>query len=331
MACWGAFRRARTMLCALVLCGLLSPSAGAQSDAWPSRPIRMIVVFPAGGGTDTYARLLQPALQEILGQSIVIENRGGGGGLVGTEAIVNAPPDGYTFGWVISSYAASPALVKDLKFDPIAGITPVSLVARSGYIVVVQTASDYRSMADLIAAARAKPGTLSYATSGIGTGQHIFTEILKRRLGIDLIHVPYRGGAPANAAVAAGETTTILGNFPSMLPLVTGGRVRPLAVTYLARSPQLPDVPTVAETVLPDYDAVEWFGVIGPAGVPPAIVARLSAALAAAAKRPEMVQRFAELGSEVVGSDPPAFGTRIRDDIARIGAVIREANIKIDD
>jgi len=186
-------------------------------------------------------------------------------------------------------------------------------------------------MADLVAAARAKPGTLSYATSGIGTGQHIFTEIFKRRLGIDLIHVPYRGGAPANAAVAAGETTTLLGNFPTMLPLVSGGRVRPLAVTYLNRSPQLPDIPTVAETVLPDYEAVEWFGVIGPAGIPPAIVARMSAALAAAAQRPEMVARFAELGSEVVASDPAAFGKRIRDDIERIGAVIREANIKIDD
>jgi tripartite-type tricarboxylate transporter receptor subunit TctC len=322
--------RAWGVLGALMIGFLLCPAASAQTDTWPSRPIRMIVVFPAGGGTDTYARLLQPALQEILGQSIIIENRGGGGGLIGTEAIVNAAPDGYTFGWVISSYAASPALVKNLKFDPIAGITPVSLVARSGYIVVVQNSSDLKSMADLVAAARAKPGTLSYATSGIGTGQHIFTEILKRRMGIDLLHVPYRGGAPANAAVAAGETTTLLGNFPSMLPLVTGGRVRPLAVTYLARSPQLPDVPTVSETVLPDYEAVEWFGVIGPAGVPPAIVQRLSAALAAAASRPEMVVRFAELGSEVVGSDAAAFGKRIRDDIERLGAVIRAANITID-
>src|SRR4051812_4842476 len=148
-----SWRRAWATVGALLVCVLLSPMAGAQSDAWPSRPIRMIVVFPAGGGTGTHARLLQPALQEILGQSIVIENRGGGGGLVGTEAVVNAPPDGYTFGWVISSYAASPALVKDLKFDPIKGITPVSLVARSGYIVVVQNSSDYKTMADLVAAA----------------------------------------------------------------------------------------------------------------------------------------------------------------------------------
>jgi tripartite-type tricarboxylate transporter receptor subunit TctC len=325
----------RTMLAlAAALVGALAFSGeqAAQAQPWPNKPIRLIVGNPPGGTNDILARLLQVPLQEALGQPIVIENRAGGATMVATEATVRSAPDGYTLGTIISVHASNVALQPRLPYDPIKDITPIAFLGRVANIVVVHPSVKANTFPELLALAKANPGSIHHGTSGNGTSQHFSGELLRLGTGVDIVHVPYRGGGPAINDVVGGQIQMMFGNFASILPHVKSGRVRPLAVTGATRSPVLPDLPTVAEAAnLPGFAVTEWYAVIGPAGLPPEIVQRMNKAIYDAMKRPEIEAKLRDQGIEVDYMPPDQMMDFIKSEIAKIGDIVKRANIKLSD
>ena len=317
---------------ALVGALALSGEAIAQAQPWPTKPIRLIVGNPPGGTNDILARLLQVPLQEALGQPIVIENRAGGATMVATEATVRAAPDGYTLGTIISVHASNVSLQPKLPYDPIKDITPIAFLGRVANIVVVHPSVKANTFAELLALAKANPGTIHHGTSGNGTSQHFSGELLRLGTGVDIVHVPYRGGGPAINDVVGGQIQMMFGNFASILPHVRSGRVRPLAVTGANRSPVLPDLPTVAEAAnLPGFAVTEWYAVIGPAGLPPEIVQRMNKTIYEAMQRPEIASKLRDQGIEVDFMTPDQMMDFIKAEIAKIGDIVKRANIKLSD
>jgi tripartite-type tricarboxylate transporter receptor subunit TctC len=315
---------------ALAAAGLAMPGL-AHADAVFTRPIRVIVTFAPGGGSDITARLLAPGLSETLGVPVTVENRPGGGGSVGTVELVRAAPDGHTIAVVSSSHLTNPILMAPPPYHATRDVSAITNVISAPNALAVAARSPFRTAAELVAAARARPGTLTYATSGIGTAQHIGGARLALLTRTELVHVPYRGGGPANTATVAGETDFGMSNLASMMPLVADGRVRLLAVAARRRVPQFPDVPTVAEALdLPGYDAVEWFGVVAPARLPRPYVDRINAATRAAAHRPDVAQRFDALASTLILDGPDAFAAFLEQQHAAISEVVRAANIRIE-
>lgn len=316
--------------CSLVAALLVSfalPAAPALAQRYPSRPIRLVVPFAPGGGTDVVARALSQELAESLQQTLVVDNRGGGGGSIGTEIVVRAAPDGYTLLLVTSSYGTNAAVYK-LGFDPLADVTPISMVGESGYVVALHPAVPIASVKELIAYAKANPDKLNYGSSGSGGTTHLAPALFGLMTGTKMTHVPYRGGGPAIVDLLAGHIQLMFSPMPLVVPHMKTGRVRGIAITTLKRSSVLPDVPTVAESGVPGYEAVLWFGVLGPKQLPDNVVSRLSAELANALHAPELKKHMVSLGLEMPDTTPEYFRRVIERDIAKWKKVVAMGNIK---
>ena len=314
----------------LVVLAAGSTAVRAQGTATPQgKALRIIVAFPPGGATDIVARYLQQPLAEALGQVVVIENKSGGNGLIGTEAVARAPADGTVLGMGTSSLAASPAIYSALPYDVHKDIRPITIVARSPNLISVHISSPLKSLADLIEAARRAPGKVIVATSGNGNAQHFGLEQLKITTATEIVHLPFRGAGPALNDLAAGQVEIGWLNIAGSLPFVQSGQLRPLAVTSLKRSASLPAVPAVAET-LAGFDFTEWFALIGPGGLPDEVVDRLYAAIVKAARTPGMVAKIREAGMELDLNTPAEFRALMLSEDKKLGELAKRANIKLD-
>jgi tripartite-type tricarboxylate transporter receptor subunit TctC len=312
---------------ALVLVGFAS-AASAQS--YPSKPIRFISPYAPGGGTDILARLIGQKLSEGVGQPVVIDNRPGAGGVIGTEIVAKSPPDGYTL--MLASPApivVAPYLHKKLGYDPLKDLAPVTLISVVPAVLIVHPSLAAKSVKELIAIAKAKPGQLTFSSSGSGGTGHLSGEMLKMMAGIDMVHVPYKGTGPATTAVLGGEVVMSIGNMISVLPHVKSGRVRALAVTTPQRSKVLPDLPTVGES-LPGYSSGPWYGVLAPARTPAPVIAKLNQEIVKILRSPEVKDNMSSEGADPIGSSPEQFAAHIKSESQRWGQVIKQANIKVD-
>jgi tripartite-type tricarboxylate transporter receptor subunit TctC len=321
--------RRRALLAAL---GLAAPAgaARAQPGEWPARPVRFIVPYPPGGPTDILARVVAQRLAQDLPQPVIVENRGGASGTIGAEAVARAPADGTVFLVNASAQVIVPHLQR-VPFDALADFTPVTNIAAVPLMLVVTNTLPVHSVAELIAHARANPGRLSYASSSAGGSTHLAGELFKRLAGVEMQHVPYRGAGQALPDVVAGNAQLMFDSMASSAGLVREGRLRALAVTTGARVAAFPDLPTVAEAgPLPGYAMASWYGIWAPVRTPPAIVARLQQAVAAALRAPEVQERLATLGAVPVGDAPEAFARFTQAESVLYGRLIREANITVD-
>jgi len=309
---------------------LLLAACAVSAQEWPAKPIRWIVPYPPGGGTDVIARIMQNRMAEGLGQPIVIENRGGAGGALGTEAAARAAPDGYTLLFTLSSHTINPLLYK-LNYDVERDFAPVSLIVSVPQLIAANPASPIKSMSELVASAKAQPGKLSFASVGNGTPSHIAGELLKLKMGIDLLHVPYKGGGPAVTDTIGGQVPLIFVTAPAAMSQVRAGRLRALAVTTLKRSPGAPDVPTVAEALnLPDYEVDSWYAMFAPANTPPAIIARIQKEIARVVQLPDVRQKLIEQGGDPVGGPPEQLERVVKAELKKWAEVIQAAKIKVD-
>ena len=308
---------------------LLAPARQALAESWPSRPIRLVVPFAAGGAADSAARAITPAMTQRLGQSIVVENRTGASGSVGGGAVAQAAPDGYTLLWDASSHLVNPALMRNLPFD-YARFTPVSLVVSFPGVLAVKQDFPARSVAEFVALAKEKPGTISVGTQGNATAGHVGLLQFCRRAGIEVIHAPYRGGAEAARDLAAGSIDAVFITTVSAGPIVDSGRARFLAVTTAARVPSRPEVPTLAESGFPGFESSEWAALFGPHDLPAPIVAGLHQALVAALAEDGVKQRLAQIGAVPVGSAPADFARFVAEGRAQMASLVKEAGIRLD-
>jgi tripartite-type tricarboxylate transporter receptor subunit TctC len=299
----------------------------ASAQAWPARTIRLIVPFAAGGAADSAARTVFPRVSEILGQTIVIENRTGAGGSIGGAAVAQSAGDGYTWLFDASSHIVNPSLLRNLPFD-YTSFLPCSQVATFPQVIAVKEAFPARTLEELIAAAKARPGELSFGTQGNATAGHLALELFQSRAGIRLTHVPYRGGADAARDLAAGNVDGVLITALSAGPIVQSGRARMLAVTVTERLANWAAVPTLAESGFPGFDMSEWVGLVAPAGTPQPIIARMQATIAVVLKEPLVRERLAQLGAVPVGSDPATFGRFLSEGRETMARLVREAGIQ---
>ena len=295
---------------------------------FPSKPIRLIVSYPAGGGADAMARLISPKLSEALGQPVLVENRGGASGTIAADLVAKASPDGYTLLLDAANHAVNPSLLPKLPYDPDKAFAPVTLLALFPNMVVIHPAFPVNSVKELIAKAKAEPGKIAFASSGNGSAQHLAGELFRQRAGLDMVHVPYKGGGPALVDVMGGQVPLYFGNMASALPHVKNGKLKALAITGSKRSPAAPDLPTVAEAGIPGYQVYEWNAIFAPAGTPPAIVNRLHSEIAKAVAIPEVRDRMLALGAEIVASTPAELGAWVREQTASWSKVVRAGNIK---
>lgn len=313
---------------ALLVAGTLA-ALPVFAQAWPSKPIRVVVPHSPGGVTDVITRLVMQPLSEALGQPIVVENRPGAAGLVGTEMVARAAPDGYTLLMYVDTNTIFPSTVKQLAHDPDASFAPITLVARGSHVIVAHPSVPAANLKELIAYAKQNPGQLSYASPGSGSPQHLAAEILKREAGIEMTHIPYKGGGQAIGDVVGGNVKLGLLGMVPVLPHVKSGRLKVLAVTGASRSALLPDVATVAESGLPGFATIQWTGLVAPAGTPPAVVARVHTAMAEVLRQPAIVEKILALGQETSASaTPDEFQQMIRAELKRWPAVVSAAGIK---
>ena len=313
----------------LVVC-MFAPSYAA-AQAYPTKPIRLLVGFPAGGSTDILARSLAPRLSQALGQPVIVENRPGAGGNVAGEATARAAPDGYTlFMTTVASHAINPHLYSKMPYDAIKDFTPVTLAASYPLLLATHPGVPARSVAELLQLARSKPGALIFASSGNGSPGHLSGELFKSMGGVNIVHVPYKGGAPSTLAVLGGEAQMTFATMPAVLPHVKSGKLIGLAVTTAQRSSAAPEIPTIAEAGLPGYDVNSWAGVVGPAGMPRKIVARLHAEFARALHSDELKEKLALEGATPIGNRPEEFAAFLREELAKWGKTARDANAKIE-
>ena len=315
-------------LVAPVLVGLqLAGPACAQPGAYPSKPIRLLVPFTPGGGTDIVARLIAQKVSEAVGQSVVIDNRPGAGGTIGAETAVRANPDGYTLIMVSGSYGTNAALYK-LPYDPIKDIQPIILVGESGFVIVVHPQVPAKNLKELIALAKSKPGGLTYGSTGTGGITHLATVYFELLAGAQMTHVPYKGTGPALTALLGNQIQVVFGAMPAALPHVKSGRLRGVAVTFPKRSDHLPDLPAVGE-VLPGYEVVLWYGVFGPMGLAKNVVTRWNEEVTRVLQTKEMKERMAGEGLDPVGGTPDHFLNVIRRDVEKWRKVVRDAKVTI--
>lgn len=311
---------------------LIGPSvAFAQVDAsYPSKPITLVVTYPPGGGADAMARLIAPKLSEALGQSVIVENKPGAGGQIGAAAVAKAPADGYTLMLDASSFAVNPALYPKLPYDTLKAFKPIGVVALFPNVVLVNSGFPAQNVAELIAIARKSKGAVSFASSGNGSAQHLAGALFESATGVDMVHVPYRGGGPALNDVIGGQVPLFFGNLASTLQHIQGGRLRALAVTSSKRSAILPGVPTLSEAGVKGAEIHEWNAIFVPAATPPAIVSKLAAAFQRALETPEVSQRVAQLGGEMQRTTPDQAQAFIEQQITLWGRVVRERKIGVD-
>jgi tripartite-type tricarboxylate transporter receptor subunit TctC len=296
-------------------------------DAYPSRSVRILVPYPPGGAVDIVARTLGDELSKRWGQSVIIENKPGAGGIIASQELVKSPPDGYTLIVVATGHALNGHFYAKLPYDPFNDFTPISLIGSSPNMLLVRADSPYKSVADVIAAARAAPGQLSYGHPGNGTSPHLAGELLKYMAKVDITPVPYKGGAPTLNDLLGGHIPLSINNIPESIAQVKAGAVRPLGVTTAVRSPVLPDVPSIAET-LPGYDTGVWWGFLAPAHIPDAVKDRLAKDCAEVAKLPDVKERMLQLGASPIGSTPDEFAKLIRDEYEKWGPVLKAAGIQ---
>jgi tripartite-type tricarboxylate transporter receptor subunit TctC len=307
---------------------LLATSAAAQ--AYPSGPVRVIVGFPPGSAADVAARVVTGQLGQVLGTSFVVENRPGAGSNIATEAVARAPADGYTLLMGTVANTINHSLSVDLRFNFATDFAPIALVGTVPNLLVVHPSLDAKTVAELIAAAKAKPGTLTYASSGNGTSPHLSGELFSEMAGVKLVHVPYKGSSQAVVDLVAGRVSLMFSPASTVLPHIKSGKLRPLASTGIARANAMPDLPTLSESGLPGFDTGVWFGLLAPAKTPPAVVERLASATAQARESPEMKSQFGSQGIDVLQGGPKEFGDYIDKEIAKWAKVIKAAGVKPD-
>jgi tripartite-type tricarboxylate transporter receptor subunit TctC len=312
---------------AAVAAFIVAAAAAASAQSFPSRPVRIFVPYPAGGGVDVLTRTLGDVVSKQWGQSVVVENRPGAGGVIASQAVVTAAPDGYTLIMVASGHATNPLLYAKIPYDTFKDFTPISLLASSPNILLVRADSPFKTMADLIAAAKAKPGSLSFAHAGTGTSTHLAGELLKSLARIDLNAIPYKGGAPSINDLLGGQIPLSFNNGPESVGQLQAGTLRALAVTTAERAPFLPDVPSMSEAV-PGYDTGVWWGLLGPANMPADVLAKLSHDFVAALNTDPVKERLGKLGALPIGSSPQQFDARIHADYDKWGPIIQAAGMK---
>jgi tripartite-type tricarboxylate transporter receptor subunit TctC len=312
------------------LIALLFAASAATAQEWPSKPIRWVVPFPPGGSLDIVSRMMQNRVAEGLGQPIVIENRGGAGGAVGTAEVARSAPDGYTFLFALSSHTINP-LLYTLSYDVERDFAPVSLIVSIPQLLAVNPATPFKTINDVVAAAKAQPGKLSYASAGNGTPSHIAGELLKLNTGIDLVHVPYKGGGPAVTDALAGHVPMLFLTAAVVIEQARAGKLRALAVTTRKRSPGAPEIPTVAEALaLPDYEVDSWIAMFAPAKTPRPVIARMQKEIARVVQLPEVRTRLIEQTADPVASSPEELERIVKTELGKWAEVIRAAKIKVD-
>ena len=309
----------------------LAAIAGAQAPAYPTKPIRLVVPFPAGGATDILAREVAKHLTDAWGQSVVVDNRPGAGGNIGSELVAKAAPDGYTLEMgTVGTHAINASLYSKMPYDHVRDFVPVILVAGVPNVLEVNPALPVNSVQELIAYAKANPGKLNFASSGSGTSIHLSGELFKVMAGVQMTHVPYKGSAPALQDLIGGQVQLMFDNLPPSLPQIKAGKLRALAVTSAGRAPALPDTPTVAEAGLPGFEASSWFGVLAPAGTPPEIVNKLNAEIAKWLASPGAKEKLANVGANIAGGTPEDFARHIQAETAKWAKVVKESGAKVD-
>jgi tripartite-type tricarboxylate transporter receptor subunit TctC len=314
-----------------VMAALAGPVAPSAAQDYPTKPIRMIVPFPPGGGTDLLSRVVTNKLSESLKQAIVIENKPGAGGNIGVDLAAKSAPDGYTIVMgQTSNMAVNATLYPKLPYDPLKDLTPVALVADSPILIVVSAESPYRSLADLIAAAKAKPETVTFASPGNGTVAHLSSEILQGAAGIKFQHIPYKGAAPAITDLLGGRVDLLMSSVPTLLGHVKGGKLRAIALTGPKRSAMLPETPTVAESGFPGFDANTWFGILVPAGTPDPIVRTLNKEINAALQAPEVREKIRTEGGDALGGTSDAFAGLLKSELEKWAKVVKSSGAKVD-
>ncbi len=309
---------------------LLALPATVLAQAWPSKPIRVVVPFPAGGGIDTVARIVVPKMSEALGQPMVIDNRSGAGGTVGTEVVARATPDGHVLLATFASHSMNATLYRDLSYDTEKAFAPISLIATVPNILVVHPSLPAKTVGDLISLARKRPGDINYASVGNGTPAHLSAELFNMMAGVRMTHIPYKGAAASIIGMITGETQLTFTTVLIALPHVKAGKLRPLAVATLARTPLLPEVPTVDQSGLKGYESIAWYGLLAPAGTPGPVVDRLNAELVRSVQTPEVRENLLRQGTEIVASSPARFAQVIREDIVKWTKVVKAAAVKPD-
>ena len=316
----------RTCLFLIALMG----SAEAFAQAWPARPIRVIVPFPPGATMESVVRLLVPDLTKALGQPIIVENKPGAGTVVGVDATAKAAPDGYTFGSVANSFTVNATLVPRLPYDTLKDLQPVGLMAKTANVLVGHPSVQANTLKELVDYAKKNPGKLSYASFGNGTTAHFAGEILKTMAGIDIVHVPYKGQGPALADVIGGQVNAMFCNLPECLPQIRGGKLKAYGTTYNERAPLAPDLPTIAEQGYPGFYTDSWYGLVAPAGVPKEILQRMNAEINRALTHAELRDTFIKRGLDPLGGTSERMGEHVRAEVAKYAKVVKDANLKID-
>jgi len=313
---------------AVVLATAALHAGSAAAQAYPVKPIRLMVPFPPGGSTDIVARIVAQKLSAQLGQPMVVENRGGAGGTIGSAVVAKAAPDGYSLlVGSTSTHVVAPSVYAKLEYDPVKDFAPVSLMAVSPYLLVVNPAVQAKTLKELVDLMRAQPGRLNYASAGIGSTTHLSMEMLKSASSTFALHIPYNGNGPAGAAVIAGQVEILFGSLPAVLPHVKSGRVRALAVGTLKRSPALPEVPTVAESGYAGFDASLWLAILAPAGTPAPVIERLNKEILAAVSAPDTRDLLDKAGAEVLTSTPAELAAMIRDGVAKYAKIVKMAGV----
>lgn len=315
---------------ALAASAAVAYQPSVAQDNYPTKPVRFVLGQSPGGGTDILTRLFATKLSEAFGQQFIVEHRPGAGGNIGAEIAAKAAPDGYTIFMASAPHAIAPSLYRKLSYDLMRDFTPVSLVARQQLCLVVHPSLPVKTVKDLVVFLKARKGEVSYASAGNGGSNHLAAELFKSMAGVDMIHIPYKGTGPSIADVLSGQVPVTFGNMLPIIPFIKSGKLRPLAVTAKTRSPALPDVPTLAESGYPDYEAVNWFGILTMSAVPPAIVKRLNQEVARIVSMPDVRERYAALGTEPLSSTPEEAREFIRREIVKWAEAVRISGARID-
>jgi len=320
----------KSLMRLLAACFVIAAAQQAQAQSFPTRAIRMIVPFPPGGSLDVVARPLALKMSELMGQPVVVDYRTGASGNIGTEITVRAPADGYTIMITTIPLVVNPSLYTKLPFDVARDLAPVSLLAASPFVLVVHPSVPAKSVKELIALARSRPGKLNYASAGNGTNLHVAAELFKNLTGTDIVHVPYKGGGPALAAILGGEADlSFLGVVP-VVPYVKAGKMRALGITSTRRSPILPALPTIAESGVPGYEFASWYGVLAPAGTPASIITALNTAIVKAMHTSDLAERISREGADIIASSPAQFDAHIKAELVRWAKVVKAAGLHAD-
>jgi tripartite-type tricarboxylate transporter receptor subunit TctC len=305
-------------------------AATAQPQDYPAKPIRVVVPFPPGGGTDLMARTVVQKLGESLGATIVIDNRGGAGGTIGTELVAKSPPDGYVLLVVSASHAINPGLYRKLPYDSVRDFAPVTMLTSGPGLLVVHPSVPVRTVKEFIALARSRPGQLNYASAGIGTPPHLAGELFKTLAGVDIVHVPYKGNGPAYTDLIGGHVSVMFPTIPTAIPHVRAGKLRALAVTTRSRTAITPELPTISESGVPGYDVSSWYGLLAPAGTPAATVARLQREIVKVLRLPDVSEKLMAQGLDLVGNTPEEFAAILKSEIAKWAKVVTASGARVD-